>query len=132
MKKVEITPVNSETIIALAQKDLEKFQANEKSYRLINWLKDELILLEIHKKNTIQMNAKAFSRCINILALLRERNLNSLTCNIQDKDTVIITFSFDLTTLGNAERRRLNNEYDLNLEEITEDEIDETYAHFLG
>ena len=129
MKKQQITKINSDTIIALANKDLNLYQKNEKSYLLLNWLKDELILLETEKKNTVQLSAKAFARSINILALLRERNLTKLTTEILDRNTIVINFKFDLTTLSNAERRRLNSEYDLNLEELTEDEIDETYAH---
>ena len=123
--------INTETIQALARKDYESFQKNEKSYKLLNWFKDELILCQIHKKNILVIEPKALARVVNLLSLIRERNLTKCDITILDSSEAQIKFDFDLTTLNNAERRRLNNEYDLNLEELTEEEVDETYAHMI-
>lgn len=123
--------INTETIQALAKKDYDCFQKGEKSYKLLNWFKDELILCQIHKKNILVIEPKALSRVVNLLGLIRERNLTKCDITILDSSEAQIKFDFDLTTLNNAERRRLNNEYDLNLEELTEEEVDETYAHMI-
>ena len=129
MKKSQ--KIETKTILALAEKDYSAFKAEQKSYQLFNWLKDELILCQVHKINCLLIEPKALSRIINILAVLRERNLNSLEINILDRENAEVIFSMDMTTINNAERRRLNSEFNLQLEELTEDRKDETYAHMI-
>lgn len=124
------TKTINDIIITLANKDLEAYKKEEKSFELFNWLKDELILQEINNKHTIVVNAKALARIINILSAIREKNLNSLSITMDDKETCKVKFSFDLTTLSNGERRRINSLYGTSLEEMTEDEEDLTYDHF--
>lgn len=123
--------IDSATITALAQKDYECYTKGEKSYKLLNWFKDELILCQIHKKNILVIEPRALAKVINLLGLIRERYLTKCDITILDSSEAQISFEFDLTTLNNAERRRLNSEYNLNLEELTTDEIDETYAHMI-
>lgn len=123
--------IDTETIVALAKKDYECFQKKEKSYKLLNWFKDELILCQVYGKKTLIIEPKALARVINILGLIRGRNLNKCIIEIVDSTEALVNFDFDLSTLDNAERRRLNNEWKLGLEEVTEDEVDRTYDHMI-
>ena len=115
----------------MAKKDLEKYENKEKSYELLNWLKEELILRQINGLNVFVITANAFTKCVRLLALFRENNLTELTLSILDRDTIEVKFNFDLTTLRNSEKRFLNSKFDLNLEIETENEIDQTYAHMI-
>ena len=129
----KVKTIQTEVIETLSRKDYEKFQKNENSYQLYSWLKDELILCSIFGYSKLSVEPKALARIINIFASLRERGLVvKLNMNIKDSKTAMVDFELDLTTLDNRERRRLNQEYSslgVNLEEMTEDEIDETYNH---
>ena len=127
----KVQRINDDAIIALAKKDLEKYENKEKSYELLNWLKEELILRQINGLNVFVITANAFTKCVRLLALFRENNLTELTLSILDRDTIEVKFNFDLTTLRNSEKRFLNSKFDLNLEIETENEIDQTYAHMI-
>lgn len=129
MKKVQ--QIKTETITKLAQKDYDAFTKKEKSYALYNWVKDELILCQIHKKNILSVEPKALARMINLLSLLRQRNLTKCNIVIQDSENAQIEFDFDLTTLSNAERIRLNSTYDLDLELQDEPIEEEIYDHMI-
>ena len=123
--------LNSEAIIKLAQKDYAALAEGKKSYELLTWLKDELILRQIAKQNTLNIELKALTRIVNLLGFFRQDSLTKCDVSILDRALAQIKFEFDLCTLNNAERRRLNHTYNLTLEELTEDEEDETYAHMM-
>ena len=127
----KVQRINDDAIIALAKKDLEKYENKEKSYELLNWLKEELILRQVNGLNAFVITANAFTKCVRLLALFRENNLTELNISILDRDTIEVKFNFDLTTLRNSEKRFLNSKFDLNLEIETEDEIDQTYSHMI-
>ena len=127
----KVQRINDDAIIALAKKDLEKYENKEKSYELLNWLKEELILRQVNGLNAFVITANAFTKCVRLLALFRENNLTELNISILDRDTIEVKFNFDLTTLRNSEKRFLNSKFDLNLEIETEDEIDRTYSHMI-
>lgn len=130
MKK-EIRKINEEVVIKLAKKDYDKLAKNEKSYELFSWLRDELIISETEKENVLLFTPKAFARIVNILARLRERNLDKCDVQILDRENIKLTFAFDLTTLTLYETRRVNQEYGLTIPEPKqeEDEDDEIFAH---
>ena len=133
MSKLLTQKIETATVLGLAEKDYSAFQKGEKSFELWSWLKDEMILCQVYKKNVLLMEPKALARIINVLGSLRERYLTKLDIQIYDSKSAQITFDFDLMTLNNAERRRLNSSYaGLNLEELVEEEPDMTYAHMVG
>lgn len=130
MKKVQ--EIKTETITKLAQKDYDAYANKQKSYKLLNWIKDEMILCQVFNKTTLQIEPKALARIINILALIRERNLTKCDITILDGTSAQIDFKFDLTTLTNAERIRLNTTYEgVDLELVDEPEDDEIYDHMV-
>lgn len=128
MKK-EIKVLNEKAIMEMANKDYDAYQKQQKSYVLLNWLKDELVLRQVAGEKKFGLTPKSLSRTINILSLLRERNLTALDIKVADRETCIVSFELDMTTINNAERRRLNSYYNLNLEDLDEGVSDETYAH---
>ena len=124
--------INSDAITKLAQKDYASYSKGEKSYELLSWLRDELILCQYHKKQVILIEPRALSRVVSLLGYFREKGeLTKCTVEILDSKEAQIKFEFDLTILKRVEVRRLNLEYNIHLEEPTEDKQDETYSHMI-
>lgn len=121
--------INEKAIIELAKQDYDNFSKGKKSYKLISWVKDELILNQIDGVRTIVISPKALAKVINLLAFFREDGLTKCDISILDSTEAHIDFAFDLTTLSNAERLRLNGTYNVDLELRDEPDEDEIYAH---
>lgn len=129
MSKVQT--VSSETIAALSAKDWENYRKGNTSFELSNWLRDEMIICQTHKINTLLMDSKSLSRCASALAGIRQRIGTMMSIKINDTKECLVSFKLDLTLLTNGQRERLNREYDLNIELSTEEEKDMTYAHMI-
>ena len=129
MNKVQ--RIDTTTIQALAKKDWDNYRRGNTSFELNNWLRDEMIMCQVAKTNTLLMDAKTLGRCTEALASIRQRIGTMMTIKINDTQECLVSFNLDLTLLTNGQRERLNREYDLNLEMVTEEEKDMTYAHMI-
>ena len=121
--------INEKAIIELSKVDYDNFAKGKKSYKLISWVKDELILNQIDGIRTIVISPKALAKVINLLAFFREDGLTKCDISILDSTEAQINFEFDLTTLPNVERLRLNSTYNVDLELREEPDEDEIYSH---
>ena len=122
----------NKTILELAEKDLTALQSGTKSYELLNWLREEVILRKHFKKPLqFELEARSISKIIGTLSYLREKGLLT-KCDISLLDTkaVKVKFDVDMLEVNNGERYRLNAKYNAGLEEIHEEKKDVTYAHF--
>lgn len=108
--------LSNEAIIKLAAADVTAFQANRTSYKLNNWLKDELVIRAIlnnFQEVTAACSCKAFAKIAALLGLFREQQVlaGNIEITIQDRETVTIKYTVNLDDLNNRYRRYLNTEY---------------------
>lgn len=129
MKKQTTRKIEENVILTLAQQDYAEFQKGQKSYKLYNWLKTELIISNEENENKLLFSVKSLGRIVNILGMLRERNLEKCDVQILDRETAELSFKFDTTTLSNAEIYMLNQQYGLTIPENEKVEQDVEFAH---
>ena len=119
-----------ETIKELAEKDYKARQNDEKSFELLNFLKDQCFLGTYFKSESILLDVQTANRISFWVAWMKERNiLLKAMFEYQDTKNVKFSYRFNIDDLNNYERRRLNEYSGVTLEFITEDEKDRTYDH---
>lgn len=119
-QNVRLNELDEKTIFEAAQKDLDAYNKGEKSFEVMNYLKDELVINGYDEQvHYLKCSPKALNRIINPLSYLRQNLLSELIINILDTTTAVVKFKVDMTTVSNGYRRILNQRYDVNIEEIT-------------
>lgn len=119
-EQVRLNTLDEQTIIKSAQQDLDAYNKGEKSFEVMNYLKEELIINGYDEQtHYLKCSPKALNRIINPLSYLRQNLLSELVINILDTQTSVIKFKVDMSTVSNGYRRILNQNYGLNIEEIT-------------
>lgn len=130
-KTKKVQEIDTKTIEALQKKDIANYQKGNTSFELSNWLRDEMILCQLAGVNTLLMDSRTLSRCISALASIRQRIGTMMSITVNDTKECLVSFEIDLTMLSNAQRERLNKEWNLNIELSTEPKEDLTYAHMI-
>lgn len=118
-KEIRLNTFNEKTIFEAAQKDLDAYNKGEKSFEVMNYLKDELVINGYDEQvHYLKCSPKALNRIINPLSYLRQTLLTELIINVCDTTKAIIKFKIDMSTVSNGYRRVLNQTYNLNIPEI--------------
>ena len=120
MKKQQLTNLDETKILDAVQKDLDAYNKGEKSFELMNYLKDELVITGYDEQDHyIKCSTKVFAKTVNALSYMRQTLLSDLVIKIFDTTSTVIKFRVDMNNVSNGYRRVLNQTYGLAIPEIT-------------